>query len=162
MSIWWRSDLTSSQKAVLGLVVYQSSERVMTRYFTSEAIFALVPRDSQKNLTNIEIVFESVTTEGIDSSSLYRDNLVNPLCASSVAFEGSCVVTTTNRKLSCGENATVCSPASGALLEAWVLQEIGPGCHWRDAQQRQRSHNYYEDKKACLGSLHFRGELATS
>ena len=107
MSINWSSDLTSCQKAILGLVVRQGSERVIMEYFTSEAIFALVPRDSQKNLLNIRIIFYSVASKGVGFSWGYCNNLINPLSACSVAFKGGCIDTAADRGLSYGESATV-------------------------------------------------------
>ena len=79
----------------------------MMSYFTSKAIFALVPRDSKLDRGDIDIVFQSVATEGIGSSSLYGDDLINPLSVFTVAFERNCVGTATDRILSCGESTTI-------------------------------------------------------
>ena len=75
-------------------------------YFISNAIFALVPADSQKNSSDVIVILYCVAAKIIGSSSLYGDDLINPLGVSIVAFEGSCVGTTADRKRSCGESAT--------------------------------------------------------
>lgn len=53
--------------------------------FLAKASVTVIPANSQSDRGDIEIVFQSVTTEGIGSSSLYRDDLINPLCACGVA-----------------------------------------------------------------------------
>lgn len=74
--------------------------------FLAKTTVAVIPANSQSEGGDIDIVFQSITTEGIGSPSLYGDDLINPLSVFIGAFESSCVGTAADRRRSCGESAT--------------------------------------------------------
>jgi len=93
--------------------------------FLAKAAVTIIPSNPQSDGGDIYIVFQGVTTESIGSSSLYGDDLINILNVCSVALEGSCMGTVTDRGLSCGEGTTVICPASGSVFAAWAPLQIG-------------------------------------
>jgi len=78
------------------------------RYFDPEAVFALVPGDSQKDAVNIRVVFQCITTKCIAFSSLYRNGLINPDCAYSIGIQGHCISPATDRGFDHGKRASIC------------------------------------------------------
>ncbi len=92
--------------------------------FLAKAAFTVIPSNPQSDGGDICIVLQGVTTEGIGSSSLYVNDLINILSVCIVTLEGSCMGTVTDRGISCGEGATVICPASGSIFKATVHQQL--------------------------------------
>jgi len=88
--------------------------------FLAKAAVTVIPSNPQSDGSDINIVFQGITPEGIGSSSLYGYNLINILSVCGVALESSCICTVTDRGRSCGEDTTVICPVSGSVFKATI------------------------------------------
>jgi len=118
MGIRWSNESACGKEAIIRRIVGKAGGLIVAD-FIARTVFALIPGDLQRNSPFVDTILNHPSTKGRAGSRGDTYCLINV----SLRFAGDkdSGLTSSMGFVYVGQKATVTLPASGTLLEAWVL-----------------------------------------